>query len=937
MTRHGWIQRLAFGCLAVVIAIGGLVGLATRVGATTISVGCDAAMATRVATLIAAINAANNETTNPGSDTITLTADCTYTLSSVDADQTYGPSGLPPVTSTIVINGNNAIIERLNDEIQPQFRILSVTATGNLTLNDLILRNGNSIAIGGAINNEGGTLLLHRSTLTNNNADVHGGAVYSTGTLTIVDSTISDNSAEMSGGGIAAQNGVTVISGSTVSGNFAADSGGGLNLAYGQTTITNSTVSGNFSLIAGGGLSFLYDSRGNGSESLVMTNVTIVNNMASSSGGGGGLATLFPCQFCQEAASIVPPPASVAPRPAVLALAPIPKSALIANTIIAANTVDESGSNPLADCSGAAITTAGHNLTGNGTGCPTNATLGDLTISPANAPTDIYGLLQNNGGPTQTHDLVANSPAADAGDNALCADTPVNNRDQRGFVRPVNTTCDIGAVERGAAAPTPTPTPTVTSTPTVTPTPTNAPSTTATPTPSPTPLPTPGILPTTWYLAEGYTGPGFEEFLAIQNPYATDAAVTITYYLTGQAPVTKSFTVRGNTRHTVAVYDVFEGVGRGPDGAGLAVSAKVETTNGVGILVERPMYFTYSGRLGGVTGGHNVMAVPAPRQSWYFAEGYTGPGFDQYLTILNPHARTLPVTITYYLASGAPVIKTITVPARERYTVTVHDSREGVGPNQDVSAKVETSDPGGIVVERPIYFIYGGSIREGHNAMGAPAPQPDWYFADSSTTNGADTYLTIMNPNSGPAPVTITYYVAGEPTPRIVNLAVPATSRYTVSVHAAGQGIGRDKTASVHVSTSHTGGIVVERPVYLPGVGGTDVMGASTVWRAWYFSEGYTGPGFNEDLIIFNPNATTAEVTITYYLANATPIVRIWLIAPTTRRVINVNDPTTGAGPNLVVSAKVETTNPGGVVAERMMRFSHAGGPGAHTALGYTP
>src|SRR5690606_10713554 len=51
--------------------------------------------------------------------------------------------------------------------------------------------------------------------------------------------------------------------------------------------------------------------------------------------------------------------------------------------------------------------------------------------------------LADNGGYTWTHALQNGSPAIDSGDNALCPAT-----DQRGESRPVNGTCDIGAVER---------------------------------------------------------------------------------------------------------------------------------------------------------------------------------------------------------------------------------------------------------------------------------------------------------------------------------------------------------------------------------------------------------------------------------------------------------------------------------------------------------
>ena len=146
---------------------------------------------------------------------------------------------------------------------------------------------------------------------------------------------------------------------------------------------------------------------------------------------------------------------------------------------------------------------------------------------------------------------------------------------------------------------------------------------------------------------------------------------------------------------------------------------KVTSTNGVGILVERPIYFNYAS---GVGGGHNAVGAPTPARVWWFAEGYTGAGFDEYLTILNPNASPAPVTITYFLGGGgAPVTRSLTVPAASRQTLAVHDPALGVGRGQEVAAKVETSNAGGVVVERPMYFTYNGSmgpVTGGHDAIG---------------------------------------------------------------------------------------------------------------------------------------------------------------------------------------------------------------------------
>jgi hypothetical protein len=58
----------------------------------------------------------------------------------------------------------------------------------------------------------------------------------------------------------------------------------------------------------------------------------------------------------------------------------------------------------------------------------------------------LLGPLQNNGGPTQTHALLAGSPAIDA----VTSGCPPPPTDQRGVLRPQGAACDIGAYELGA-------------------------------------------------------------------------------------------------------------------------------------------------------------------------------------------------------------------------------------------------------------------------------------------------------------------------------------------------------------------------------------------------------------------------------------------------------------------------------------------------------
>ena len=61
-----------------------------------------------VSVLMNTIRQANSA---PGADTIILAQSCVYTLTAVD-NYWYGPNGLPPIISTMVISGNGASIIR---------------------------------------------------------------------------------------------------------------------------------------------------------------------------------------------------------------------------------------------------------------------------------------------------------------------------------------------------------------------------------------------------------------------------------------------------------------------------------------------------------------------------------------------------------------------------------------------------------------------------------------------------------------------------------------------------------------------------------------------------------------------------------------------------------------------------------------------------------
>jgi hypothetical protein len=242
--------------------------------------------------LIDAITAANTDTATggcsagSGADMISLPASSTHTLTSVN-NSTYGDTGLPVVTSTITIEGNDSTITR--DSSAPAFRIFAIASTGDLTLQETTVSGGLTAGGGGFASGSGGgvynrgALTLTDSTISGNTASYGGGGVLNfLSTATLSNSTISGNSAGGSGGGVY-NRGALTLTDSTISGNSAGNRGGGVyNYNSSTATLSNSTISGN-TAFAGGGVS-------NGSSTVTVSDSTLSGNTASF---GGGVCNIY--------------------------------------------------------------------------------------------------------------------------------------------------------------------------------------------------------------------------------------------------------------------------------------------------------------------------------------------------------------------------------------------------------------------------------------------------------------------------------------------------------------------------------------------------------------------------------------------------------------------------------------------------------------------
>ncbi len=307
----------------------------------------------------------------------------------------------------------------------------------------------------------------------------------------------------------------------------------------------------------------------------------------------------------------------------------------------------------------------------------------------------------------------------------------------------------------------------------------------------------------TWYLAEGYTGPGFETYILVQNPNSLTANVTVNYMEENGTLTRRVITVPGNSRYTIATHDPEQ---IGPD---KTFSTKIVSSQPV--IVERSMYFPND--------GNATAAVPYPRQRWYLAEGFTGSDMQTVISILNPHSAKTKVNLIYSTVDGGKVRQIITIGPNSRATIDV-EQVPGMGPDKAFSTTIIGSSS--IVVERAMYWPNGDGSMAGHASSGVSKLSKVWNLADGSTSDGFQTFILIQNPSSSTATVKVSYMLQDG---TIVNrtVKVPKKGRLTILTNDPSQ-VGPDMTFSTRLVSNLP--VAVERAMYFPN-GGSITTGVS--------------------------------------------------------------------------------------------------------------
>jgi hypothetical protein len=205
---------------------------------------------------------------------------------------------------------------------------------------------------------------------------------------------------------------------------------------------------------------------------------------------------------------------------------------------------------------------------------------------------------------------------------------------------------------------------------------------------------------TRWFLAEGATGAFFDEFVLIANPEAVPAQVKATYMLPNGDSFQRDYQVPPNSRFNIWMDLEDERL------AASAVSANIESTNGVPIIVERTMWWP------GPTAAqwaeaHNSPGAAETGTRWALAEGEQGGTQKRatFILLANTSSYEGTARVTLLFENGETATRTFPLLPMSRFNVAV-GAEFPEATNRRFGALVESLGevPAELVVERAMYW-----------------------------------------------------------------------------------------------------------------------------------------------------------------------------------------------------------------------------------------
>ena len=320
-----------------------------------------------------------------------------------------------------------------------------------------------------------------------------------------------------------------------------------------------------------------------------------------------------------------------------------------------------------------------------------------------------------------------------------------------------------------------------------------------------------------------------------------------------------------------------------------------------------------------------------PQFTRQLAEGASSSFFETTLSLVNPNAVPANVLLRFLKDNATVVTWPVTIPARRKLTVNPGQLASVVSSS---FATILESDRE-IVAERTLKWDQRKYGAHTEKALGGPAA--NWYFAEGSQGFFL-TYVLLTNPTDAPNRARVRFLVEdGSPVEQ--EYALAPLSRRTIDCGSIAAIVNR--SFGIEVTFLDAPG-AAERAMYFGldptqlFTAGHESAGATAPATEWFLAEGATGVYFETFVLVANPNASPAQLTVTYLTDTGQVVTRSKTVPANGRLTINIEQEGSTVLANAAVATRVQSSQP--VVVERAQYwpFSPTTWLEAHNAFGVT-
>lgn len=258
---------------------------------------------------------------------------------------------------------------------------------------------------------------------------------------------------------------------------------------------------------------------------------------------------------------------------------------------------------------------------------------------------------------------------------------------------------------------------------------------------------------------------------------------------------------------------------------------------------------------------------------WVFPAGSSARGFNEWIVLYNPFPDEAVVRIDFLTEEG-PLAKSavsdVPVPAGRITTVRVNDvllQRKGLG----VRAR---SIRGRVVAWKTMFAQPEGRAPGVGVTLGAPEGATDWYFPVGGSATGIEEHISIANPTSDEAIVTVLVITDSEAIPIASEETIPAES-VLPDINLREVLEGRDLGgASVWVSSLNDTEVVAEQSIFYNAEtfhGYATEVGASSTADSWWVGPA-AASATSDALLVMTTSEEEVTVDVQLFAQDGEPI-----------------------------------------------------------------